>query len=787
MYNIKFFSHQLIFFSLYLSLTKGDLIREFGPGAPKQNLVPLLEVFIALPEEKLSRQLKLGQIRRDYLERYFKSQVPCIIHLMHIIIGSEAIHNENTHLKALRCLGSWFNIHTMDWAHLTNTCVISDMINIVKNPQISSRLHEIGTDCICSAMIMLEEEQIPALASVLFAGVLQLEEAFHMAVALEDLTAVTNYARMFAELGETLVEVIVDQRGQNPNTGQVLHLLLTCVGHHEWEVAEITFNFWYKLSEVLYKKNDNELNEAFSPHVERLIEALYRHCQIDSDHEGILMEQDDFFEFRERVQELIKDVSFICGSKHIFQQMSHLLQTPETMKHWNYMEAALFIMQSIAKSLLPEENEYVPPVMDGVLSQPETVHVQVAYTSLQLLGELNEWLASHPTLLPQVLTFLIKKLQGNRDLATVAAKALDAVCHSCRDHIEDHFDGLMTVAGSLDSFSVSNDAVVGLLKGVSSILGRLPREKIQVHMKNLCSVQEKKPVVKNDETDPVIWLDRLSAIFRSVNPTIQNGEIHPCQEVVMEIWPTLAATFQQYSSDIRIMEHCCRCLRFAVRCVHQQSAPLLPALVEMIVNQYAKTGFSCFVYLGSILVDEYASEEGCVSGLLNMLQAFMQPTFALLTQPNGFKEHPDTVDDWFRLCTRNQNNTAVLKFFQDLIDAGIKKVDDPTYETRRHLVTNILDAHGQTLVNNLVTAAIFILPSYMVQDVAETFYQLMMFDRPKFCVWLEVKLKDLPRKNSGGIEAITNTQIVELHKTITKATKPREISRALNEFTRYYT
>lgn len=71
---------------------------------------------------------------------------------------------------------------------------------------------------------------------------------------------------------------------------------------------------------------------------------------------------------------------------------------------------------------LREENEYVPPVMDGVLSQPETVHVQVAYTSLQLLGELNEWLASHPTLLPQVLTFLIKKLQGNRDLATVAAK-----------------------------------------------------------------------------------------------------------------------------------------------------------------------------------------------------------------------------------------------------------------------------------------------------------------------------------------------------------------------------
>ena len=59
----------------------------------------------------------------------------------------------------------------------------------------ASRLHEIATDCICSAMIMLEAERIPPLAEMLFAGVLQLGEAYHMAVALEDLNAITNYAR----------------------------------------------------------------------------------------------------------------------------------------------------------------------------------------------------------------------------------------------------------------------------------------------------------------------------------------------------------------------------------------------------------------------------------------------------------------------------------------------------------------------------------------------------------------------------------------------------------------
>lgn len=802
----------------------GDLITQFGPMSNTPNLVPLLEVLIALPEELHSRQLRLGLNRRKQLDDYFRRKVPSIVELLHVGVSTEGATKESTHLKALRCMASWFNIHTEEWVMLTNTCLVSDILNVVRNPQVSPRLHEIATDCVCSAMIMLEAERIQPLAEVLFAGVLQLGEPYHMAVAMEDINAITNYARIFSELGETLVEVMVEQPDQGLGSLQVLHLLLTCIGHHDWEVAEITFNFWYKLSEVLYRKNCDNVNEQFKPYVERLIEALYRHCQIEPDHESILVQQDDFYEFRERVQELIKDVVFICGSKLCFQQMAHILQSPDISKNWNLMEAALFIMQSVAKNLVPEENEVVPPILEGLLSQPDDIHLQVAFTSVQLLAELNEWIACHPNLLPLVLQFLTKRLH-NKHLATVAAKALDAVCQSCRDHIEQHFDGLMHIIASLDSFSISNEAVVGLLKGVASILGRFPKERIKEDMKKLCLVQvshiqklieENIPIEKNTKSDPVVWLDRLAAIFRNVNPIVQNGEQHPCQEVVMEVWPTLSLAFQRYSSDLRVMEHCCRCLRFAVRCVHQHSAPLLSPLVEQIVGLYAAHGHSCFLYLGSILVDEYASEPGCVTGLLAMLEAFTQPTFILLTQPNGFRDHPDTVDDWFRLCARflqrapvaflqcsalntilecglqacmldhKEANAAVLKFFQDLLEAGRKHEDRPNFETRHTLVVNIFNTHGESLVSNLINAAIFILPQYMHHDVAETFFQIMQFDRPKFCLWLEAKLKVLPTKNSGGVEAITQTELVEFHKAVTQAERTKEITRALVDFSRFF-
>lgn len=66
----------------------------------------------------------------------------------------------------------------------------------------------------------------------------------------------------------------------------------------------------------------------------------------------------------------------------------------------------------------------------------------------------------------------------------------------------------------------------------------------------------------------------------------------------------------------------------------------------------------------------------------------------------------------------------MLKFFQDLVEAGRKHEDRPDFETRRRLVTEIFNTHGESLVGNLVTAAVFILPQYMHHDVAETFFQV---------------------------------------------------------------
>jgi len=80
--------------------------------------------------------------------------------------------------------------------------------------------------------------------------------------------------------------------------------------------------------------------------------------------------------------------------------------------------------------------------------------------------------------------------------------------------------------------------------------------------------------------------------------------------------------------------------------------PSLPPSLSQAVSIYRAHPHSCYLYLGSIIVDEFGSDESYQQGLLGMLQAFAEVTFPILAGPAGLINHPDTIDDMFRLCAR---------------------------------------------------------------------------------------------------------------------------------------
>ena len=90
---------------------------------------------------------------------------------------------------------------------------------------------------------------------------------------------------------------------------------------------------------------------------------------------------------------------------------------------------------------------------------------------------------------------------------------------------------------------------------------------------------------KNSKNDPVYWLNRLSGFFRclSIPKKAYQGFQHPCKEAVCEdFWPVISRYFDIHQADVRLMEQCCRCVRFAVRCIGKEASSFLSPLVEQV-------------------------------------------------------------------------------------------------------------------------------------------------------------------------------------------------------------
>lgn len=487
---------------------------------------------------------------------------------------------------------------------------------------------------------------------------------------------------------------------------------------------------------------------------------------------------------------------FIVKSISCFEHMFRILQTPNVT--WESTEAALFIMECIARNIYTEENQIVPKVIEAILKLPDNCHITIRYTSVNILGQLCDWIAQHPTTLEDILNFLLAALQKKAAVASAAAHSLQLICSSCHRDMIHHIRGLVEIARCLEMFEIQPEAATVLLKGISTIISRLPNEQIPDVMRQLCSFQITHICMLMDgnekKKDPTQWIDRLAAIYRHVNPKVGQNEVNPAAVVIIENWPVLSRTIDFYQHDDKIMERVVRCIRYAIRCISSQSLPILDPLVKQMVDTYAIYKQSCLLYLGSILVDEFGHDLRCIAGLLQMLQAFIEPTFNILQVENGLKNHPDTVDDFFRLsvrfiqrlplhflqsqivapiiqcatlaCTLDHRdaNMSVMKFLSNLLAHG-KPNGDPEIKP---FVQQIVKIHGETLVGNLLYSSIFYLHANMLSDVADVFMEIWFINGEVFGEALKKSLSQLPRKNAGGSVTATDEQMTEFYQSVTK-------------------
>ncbi|KHN71510.1 Transportin-3, partial [Toxocara canis] len=124
--------------------------------------------------------------------------------------------------------------------------------------------------------------------------------------------------------------------------------------------------------------------------------------------------------------------------------------------------------------------------------------------------------------------------------------------------------------------------------------------------------------------DPVLWIDRIAAVFRQVQPwqkqvaNPKNSQLKreavedapvPWLDSVNIVWPVLSAVCTKYEKHVRIIEHCCRAVRFLIRSLGVQSIDFVEQLVPQVVILLHSGAFRSppifpFIHRLWVLVDE---------------------------------------------------------------------------------------------------------------------------------------------------------------------------------------
>ncbi|XP_025830820.1 transportin-3-like [Agrilus planipennis] len=240
-----------------------DLINRFS----STHTWPLLEVLTVLPEELESRSVRIGENRRLELLEDLKTCAPTINEFLKHCCNTNC-DNMSVNIKIIRCFTSWVSVRAISLDGIHFHIVLLKAFDILvhkgegEKQSVPGAMHDAAADCICTMLQCLEDEH-QALEMYLFNNIMTLEVAYHMSVAKEDQEKSMNYCRIFTELAETFLKRIISQcNGESqPYAEQILDLVLVCLGHHDYEVAEVTFNFWYLLSEELYQTNTKQLTD----------------------------------------------------------------------------------------------------------------------------------------------------------------------------------------------------------------------------------------------------------------------------------------------------------------------------------------------------------------------------------------------------------------------------------------------------------------------------------------------------------------------------------------------
>ncbi|KAL7536651.1 hypothetical protein ACHAXR_009842 [Thalassiosira sp. AJA248-18] len=676
---------------------------ELGPA--------ILELFRSIPEEADSNRLVLASEEdlwnyRDMLRNSSHVVLGLCEHAVQSIAntnnnnsggGGNSFSDVATTEAVLSSLQSWIRIVDMDPQLLEKTVLLPWVFDLLKDSVRGG--FELAVDVVVELLRTYPSERrgVEGLVRAIIPRVMALgqpsdniqqQSPFQKAIQEEDEDGMRGYCRIFTEMGESYLSLILSH--EEMNQASLVELVLACSSVPDKEIAGITLHFWYRFVMGLEELEPFEYRQikidSFAPQLTRLLAICTHLLRYPVGVEDLSPDRlDDIEGIRLYFCDTIEDCCRLLGGEVVLRATGDPLQEEcrrvaslppnQQLSDWHGMEAYLYAIQAVSLYVPPDEQRVIPFVMGLIPQLPGEVPLLRA-TACQTVGKYASWLGKQPSYLQPLLPYLAQGLSIPK-CASASAVAIRDICERCDslgDSVLQLYDGIVvareqhrsSVGGGEDFIlDVKNELAVleGVCTAVStklvndpSIINRL----VQPIINNLKVMATPQSTASPKQISAELCrLTILIQYLRLPQDSAQGAVMNRSEFVLSlmrEAWPMLDAVSQKYPRDFNCGEKLCRLHKHALRgCGPIYYAPMLEPLLEQTVKNFSLSLSSPYLYLASIIVSEYGRTPVHSKVLYDMVANLSATVFNALRTSDDFTAHPDVVEEFFFMAGRMIN------------------------------------------------------------------------------------------------------------------------------------
>ncbi len=259
-----------------------------------------------------------------------------------------------------------------------------------------------------------------------------------------------SFARLLLAYGDATVQDLAKKSGDSL-LSQILHQLLDllrCEGYAgvEDEICAQTLEFWMTYTEFLIDslfaagEDQPPWMDSARQRIVDVIEASWVKIRIPPYELAASWDSDarsGFKAFRADVQDLLQSSYTLLGVD-VFEKLAELVLQSLENRAWLHLEATLFCLNALSDSISDEDSvdAMLSRLFDSSLfadmsSTVEPIPAKTRQTAVNMITKYTAFFGRHVEYLPAMLNFLFESLKAPA-LASVAAKAIQSSCSSCR-------------------------------------------------------------------------------------------------------------------------------------------------------------------------------------------------------------------------------------------------------------------------------------------------------------------------------------------------------------------